>query len=142
MELLSSNKECSTMEQKQDYMRGVVMPVVVAVIVGVGSSYLATRDAMTAFAYEASQLHDDVENLQLSIGAINNIQIKLARSEEWRNRVDLALEILREEMSLIRQTRYTDKDSERDLKIIETRINALEMRIDNHNSEANQDESH
>lgn len=110
--------------------KSFVLPLCVAISVGLGSSYLSTRDALLANQGEMSLLKNELSQVEAIVSIVRQNQLTLATRGEWMKKTDLAIEIIREELNVYRTTRYTDKDSQRDLKIIRMEIQQLKEMLD------------
>lgn len=100
------------------WIRDLVIPLVIAVVVGISSAVLTVRISVAVITTEMIGLKEDVVDLKLVLSVVQQNQIDKNRIEliATDNREEI-IEMWRE-INVIKETRYTKKDAERDMEIL------------------------
>jgi hypothetical protein len=111
--------ESSSQRSGSTIIREVLIPIIVAIVVGIGSSYMTSRVAIAVLQKEIEFVRDDVSMMQQLLKIVSQNQVELAARGEWMKNADRERQKLSDSIDIIVATRYTKSDAERDkLQII------------------------
>ena len=98
--------------------REIAVPVIVSIVVGVGSSYMATNVAIAVLNEQVGSLKTEMTNMQDIVKAVAANQIELAARGEWISSTDNKLLSITQRLDKIESGEYTQIDAQRDFSII------------------------
>jgi uncharacterized protein (DUF697 family) len=85
-------------ERRQESMiMNVILPVVVAIITGVGASYTATTITLSVVETKVSYLEVDLLDIKYVLLEVKENQIQLAKNSEWMKNMESRVERLENE---------------------------------------------
>jgi hypothetical protein len=79
-------------EMANDWLRGVVTPVVVAVIVGLVSGYMASQNALAVHGEKISTVTHRVDRFEARIDELSKTELSIARMEVQMSQVAIELQ--------------------------------------------------
>lgn len=98
---------------------------VVPLIIGAFSAYVLVTNSVVRLDEKINRLDDKIAVVDKHISSLDNTvevvrqnQIEIATRGEWMRMVESNLKVLNDEMTQIRGTRYTDRDAQRDQKLL------------------------
>lgn len=114
--------------RRANIIREVLLPVVVAVVTGIGSSYVTTQVTIAVIETRLKYLENNFLAVNALAETIKSMQIEFARNSERMTSMSIRIEnteTLSKALAESVKDRYTAKDAEKD-------YNALAFKIRNH----------
>lgn len=104
--------------QYDHWVKDFIIPLTIAVIVGVASAFVTVRVSVAVIETEMGYIREDVVDLKLVLQVVQNNQ--LAKTKLEIVSTDNAAEIDRiwTEINSIKTTRYTREDANRDIEML------------------------
>jgi hypothetical protein len=84
-----------------DWFRGIVAPVIVAVLVGLASGYLASRTAIATHNERIAMQGQRIERVEARVNDLQTMQISITRLEVQMAQVMLELQRLNSRLEVI-----------------------------------------
>jgi hypothetical protein len=100
--------------RRSGLLREVLIPIVVAIVVGIGSSYMTSRVAIAVLQKEIEFVRDDLSIMQQLVSIVSSNQVQLAARGEWMKNADKERSNLRVTVDAIVQSSYTKSDAKKD----------------------------
>lgn len=109
--------------------REIAVPVIVSIVVGVGSSYMATNVAIAVLNEQVGSLKTEMTNMQDIVKAVAANQIELAARGEWISSTDNKLLSITQRLDKIEHDEYTAVDAQRDMSLIMREIDLRHRKV-------------
>jgi len=123
--------------RRDSVVKNIVLPVVVAVItaviVGMGSATLAIKIGSEVLITRVNYMERDIVEVRELVNSLGKVSISLAENTEWQRGTDKVIDgILINQRGLQEMTkdRYPRAEAKKDLNIVYGRIDKLEEVVD------------
>ena len=83
--------------RKNELLKTVVAPILIASVVGISSSYINSKLALEKMATRMDYMEKDVVSLKDILQAVHNNQLQLAERGQWMNNIEHRLHSLEKE---------------------------------------------
>ena len=101
-------------QRKADTIREILIPVIVAVLVGAASSYVSVKVTLSVFEQKIIFLENEVNDLNADYKSSVETRIELAARREWMNGINKSIELLisnQQEIRALMDDRYRRKEA-------------------------------
>jgi hypothetical protein len=114
-----------TERRKENMIKAIIIPVIIAVIVGTGSSYVAVNVTLAVIENRLQHVEDDLVSIKDVLIEVNKNQIQLAKNGEWQNNTSIRLAAAERHIEILTQSsrdRYTRTEAEKDIQLLMEKI--------------------
>lgn len=99
-------------------IREFLIPIIVAVLVGIGASYISVNSAVAVLEAQVTSVQTEIADLKGATDRLKVTTARLAAREAWMVEMDREFSELRDRISKIERTQYTEQDAIRDQGLI------------------------
>jgi len=110
----------------------VIIPIIVAVIIGSGASYIATQVTLSVVETKVKYIEKDIGKITELMTAITSQNLIITKNKTTIDGALYRLNILEDSIITMKgdtKLRYTSEHAERDQRYIERRLNELQSQI-------------
>ena len=113
-------------------LKNFVLPIIIAILIGVPSSYVATKITLAVMETKVEYIESDIGSIKDILRDVSANQLLLAKGGEQLNSLDRRVSTLEETIKLLvdqTRDRYTRSDADRDTQTLAERITTLERKV-------------